>query len=222
METKIGILRRRIAGKTDAIPFKVKSHPQIGRWEEYYLFVEQPPEIKEAGLTHFFSKTFIDNPLRPYKNAEDEERVIKWFLQHPLRVKVDFRAKSPFYVDLDRNYWKTVSFSGQRNHNNTKYLNIITLKDLDTARSEKIAYDNLLSVVGDGDLTSGDKRIIRSIARSRFYSLLNYCCANESSATHNTLPTRLHLDEPALRRVSEHGFSINGPGRSAKLVDIQL
>lgn len=186
------------------------SHEDGIEWENYYFGLLR--NEKNRRLLHYYIIHFENL----FQNGKSYQKVLDVLKNSKHKINVEENeGKNRLLVKIKGRYYNMVRELGIANLEFKKGLDLFIYDEIDLNESRRIAVENLTLMVSNsanGELSLGDKKIIRDIALATFHSSLEKAVngfSEEVADLESCVRTDLH-DWPANQLIS-YGFKVKHP-----------
>jgi hypothetical protein len=177
-------------------------------WQHFYFGLEETKENKKT------INYYLENLTNLWDNEKYVPRVLDFLENSKYNLNIEERecGNNLQFIKLKENYFDSSrGVLGTPNKNRRKVLDIIIYEKVDLEYSKNLAIKNLTATI-KGDLSLGDRKIIKDIALENFYSNLEKAISRDYSEVWNLLSVvRLDLHSAPKMQLSNYGFEVQHP-----------
>lgn len=173
------------------------------KWEHYYFGLLETKENEKT--INYYTKKLINL----FKNGESYPKAIDFLDKSKYKLNLEEREGNNLqFVKINGKYYDQLSGSGVSNSKLKQILDLKIYEEVNLDLSRELAIKNLTAIV-QGDLSLGDKKIIKDIAIqnlfSNFEKAINLDC---NEIWHWVSCVRLDLHDWPRTQLLQYGFQI--------------
>ncbi|HTY44045.1 MAG TPA: hypothetical protein VMC80_02285 [Patescibacteria group bacterium] len=154
------------------------------------------------------NERWVDNVRNLFVDKKYRQIILNFLENSIYRLKLDKEMKKLQLIKVNGDYYDLCSCTGLFDTQLKRHLNLLVYEEIDMDYDRKLAVENLTSIV-QGELTLGDRKIIRDIALDNFHSNLEKAINGECGDLWNRVScVRTDMHSWPAKQLIEYGFKI--------------